>query len=74
MNDNPNRVVPYKTSTGLEIGKYYQRPLRVEISEYLEMIQSCLLNPHYRIRKPLPQTLKVICVFAIIACAYWVGR
>lgn len=74
MNDNPNRVVPYKTSTGLEIGKYYQRPLRVEMSKDMELIQSCLLNPHYRVRLPVPAWVKCVVVLTVVAASYWCAR
>jgi len=43
--------VPYKTKTGLEIGKYYQRDMRPEICNDMELIQSVLLGNYKSIRQ-----------------------
>jgi hypothetical protein len=43
--------VPYRTKTGLEIGKYYQRDMRPEISDDMELIQSVLLGNYKSIRQ-----------------------
>jgi len=38
--------VPYRTKTGVEIGKYYERDTRPEISADMELIQSIMLGKH----------------------------
>ena len=38
--------VPYKTSTGIQIGKYYQKPIRIEDDPDMIYWQSVLLNQH----------------------------
>jgi hypothetical protein len=38
--------VPYRTKTGVEIGKYYQRDTRPEISADMELIQSIMLGKY----------------------------
>jgi hypothetical protein len=43
--------VPYRTKTGLEIGKYYQRDMRPEICNDMELIQSVLLGNYKSIRQ-----------------------
>ena len=63
--------VPYKTKTGLEIGKYYQRDNRPEISSDMEIIQSILLGKYESIRRKtviiyvyfLCITLTIFCLF-----------
>jgi hypothetical protein len=63
--------VPYKTKTGLEIGKYYQRDNRPEISSDMEIIQSILLGKYESIRRKtviiyayfLGITLTIFCLF-----------
>ena len=40
------KTVPYRTKTGVEIGKYYERDTRPEISADMELIQSILLNKY----------------------------
>ena len=46
-----NMNVPYRTKTGLEIGKYYQRDTRPEICNDMELIQSVLLGNYKSIRQ-----------------------
>jgi len=63
--------VPYKTKTGLEIGKYYQKDNRPEISSDMEIIQSILLGKYESIRRKtviiyayfLGITLTIFCLF-----------
>jgi hypothetical protein len=43
--------VPYRTKTGLEIGKYYQKDTRPEICNDMELIQSVLLGNYKSIRQ-----------------------
>jgi hypothetical protein len=43
--------VPYRTKTGLEIGKYYQRDTRPQICNDMELIQSVLLGNYKSIRQ-----------------------
>ncbi len=47
-----DKVTPYRTRTGIEIGKYYQRPSNGRnISFDMEIIQMSLLNDMGSIRK-----------------------
>jgi hypothetical protein len=63
--------VPYRTKTGLEIGKYYQKDTRPEISADMELIQSIMLGKYESIRRKtaiiyayfLGITLTIFCLF-----------
>jgi len=47
-----DKVTPYRTRTGIEIGKYYQRPSNGRnISFDMEIIQMSLLNDMGSIRR-----------------------
>jgi hypothetical protein len=53
--------VPYRTKTGVEIGKYYQRDTRPEISADMELIQSIMLGKH----DSFHQKAKMVFAFAL---------
>jgi len=47
-----DKVTPYRTRTGIEIGKYYQRPSNGKNMSFdMEMIQMSLLNDMASIRR-----------------------
>jgi len=54
--------VPYKTSTGIQIGKYYQKPIRIEDDPDMIYWQSVLLNQH------IPFRIVVLKAIYIVAC------
>jgi hypothetical protein len=62
--------VPYRTKTGVEIGKYYQKDTRPEISEDMEVIQSILLGDYKSIRqKNFEMAIYFIVLFVVIFIA-----
>ncbi len=64
------KTVPYRTKTGVEIGKYYEPDTRPEISEDMELIQSMLLGNYKSIRqKNFEMFMYFVTLFAVICIA-----
>ena len=64
------KTVPYRTKTGVEIGKYYQRDTRPEISEDMEVIQSILLGDYKSIRQ---KNFEVAIYFIALFVVIWIA-
>ena len=62
------KITPYRTKTGIEIGKYYQRPSNGKDMTFdMEMIQMSLLNDMASIRKEkLKSVGSVVAVSALL--------
>lgn len=63
------KIPPYKTSSGVEIGKYYTPPRRVEYSATEEQLQSALIDD------PLNDGMEDLgrLILLIIACIVALG-
>ena len=48
--DNP-KITPYKTRTGIEIGKFYSPPMHMEYSYDMELLQESLLTDAITLRR-----------------------
>ena len=48
--DNP-KITPYKTRTGIEIGKFYSPPMNMEYSYDMELLQESLLTDAITLRR-----------------------
>lgn len=45
------KITPYKTKTGIQIGRFYERRQQVEMSYDMELLQVALLNDSAFLRK-----------------------
>ena len=43
--------VPYTTPTGIQMGKYYQKPMYVEEDRDMLLVQSCLIQDPKMLRR-----------------------
>ena len=62
--------VPYRTKTGLQIGKYYQKDMRPEICKDMELIQSVLLGNYKSIRQ---KNFEMFLYFVSLVGVLWFG-
>lgn len=70
-----DKVPPYRTPSGLEIGKYYSRPARRELSREEERIQRLFIdNPLDDVFEDLAKVCLACaaCLLAAVAIAMWV--
>lgn len=48
---NNQKITPYKTRTGIEIGKFYSPPSNMEYSYDMELLQESLLTDSITLRR-----------------------
>ena len=51
MEKDENKITPYRTSTGIMIGQFYERRQSIEYSPDMELVQVALINDQDFLRK-----------------------
>lgn len=51
MKKDENKITPYRTSTGIMIGQFYERRQSIEYSPDMELVQVALINDQDFLRK-----------------------
>lgn len=51
MEKEQNKVTPYRTSTGIMIGQFYERRQPIEYTPDMELVQAALINDQAFLRK-----------------------
>ena len=51
MAKDENKITPYRTSTGIMIGQFYERRQPIEYSPDMELVQVALINDQDFLRK-----------------------
>jgi hypothetical protein len=51
MEDSEKKITPYRTSTGIMIGQFYERRQTVEYNPDMELVQIALINDQDFLRR-----------------------
>ena len=51
MEDMEKKITPYRTSTGIMIGQFYERRQPIEYTPDMELVQAALINDQDFLRK-----------------------
>ena len=51
MEKDENKITPYRTSTGIMIGQFYERRQPIEYSPDMELVQVALINDQSFLRR-----------------------
>ena len=51
MEKEQNKITPYRTSTGIMIGQFYERRQPIEYTQDMELVQAALINDQAFLRK-----------------------
>lgn len=51
MEDSEKKITPYRTSTGIMIGQFYERRQSIEYSPDMELVQIALINDQDFLRR-----------------------
>ena len=51
MEDMEKKITPYRTSTGIMIGQFYERRQPIEYTPDMELVQAALINDQAFLRK-----------------------